>query len=266
MITAAEHYQSGKLADAVSAATQTVKTKPGDLTARHLLSELLCFTGDLDRADKQLDALMQQEPKLGVGAMQFRHLIRAEQARRQFYSEGRLPEFQMLPSDEIKLRLQASCHVRDSAPATAMNLLTEADSRRPKLSGECDGVRFEDFRDLDDVLASALEVVTTNGKYYWLPFENVQSMEFRKPERPRDLYWRSLHVVTRDGIEGEVYVPVLYVDSYLQGDDLTRLGRYTDWQGGEGAPVRGVGLKTFLVGEETKTILEITKVTFDTAA
>jgi RNA polymerase sigma factor for flagellar operon FliA len=41
------------------------------------------------------------------------------------------------------------------------------------------------------------------------------------------------------------------------GDDQLRLGRGTDWQGPESGPVRGVGLRTFLAGEQDKTILEL---------
>jgi type VI secretion system protein ImpE len=39
--------------------------------------------------------------------------------------------------------------------------------------------------------------------------------------------------------------------------DAARLARSTDWTGGDGAPVRGVGQRTFLVGAEARPILEL---------
>jgi protein involved in temperature-dependent protein secretion len=36
----------------------------------------------------------------------------------------------------------------------------------------------------------------------------------------------------------------------------------TDWRGGDGGPVRGTGQRTFLVGEESVSILELKEITF----
>ena len=42
-----------------------------------------------------------------------------------------------------------------------------------------------------------------------------------------------------------------------------RLGRMTDWRGGEGGPVRGVGQRMFVVGEEDRSIMELKELTFN---
>jgi type VI secretion system protein ImpE len=52
----------------------------------------------------------------------------------------------------------------------------------------------------------------------------------------------------------------LYGDSFANADDRVRLGRVTDWQGETGQPVRGLGQRTFLVGEDAMPILELQKV------
>ena len=92
-MTARELFDAAKLNDAIAAALEDVKKAPTDTGKRGFLAELLCFAGDLERADKQLDALGHQDPQVMVGVSLFRQLIRAEQARQQFYTEGRLPEF-----------------------------------------------------------------------------------------------------------------------------------------------------------------------------
>ena len=46
------------------------------------------------------------------------------------------------------------------------------------------------MRDADDLLASCFEVITTTGKYFWIPPERVLLMEFHPAKRPRDLFWR----------------------------------------------------------------------------
>src|SRR5205823_4617691 len=125
------------------------KRHPGDNGKRGFLSVLLCLTGDLERADRQLDALGEQDPNAMVGVSLFRQLIRAEQARQQFYSDGRLPEF--LDQDvtpDLKTHLQAAVLIRDGKAAEAAAELARSDEQRPKISGTCNGQAFDDLRDL----------------------------------------------------------------------------------------------------------------------
>jgi type VI secretion system protein ImpE len=43
---------------------------------------------------------------------------------------------------------------------------------------------------------------------------------------------------------------------------MLRLGRETDWQQADGGPVRGVGQRVFLVGEDDTAIMELGKLRF----
>ena len=52
------------------------------------------------------------------------------------------------------------------------------------MAGTCDGRPFEDSRDLDDLTSCVLEVLTSDGSYYWVPIADVESIEFRPPARP----------------------------------------------------------------------------------
>jgi type VI secretion system protein ImpE len=262
-MNAREFYEAGQLQEAIKAQNDEVKQHPADTTRRGLLCELLCFAGNLDRADVQLETLGHQDAQSIPGISMFRHLVRAEQARQQFYSEGRVPEFLGQPSPVLQLHLQASIQIREGNIAAASELLHQAEDERPKPTGECNGKRFEDFRDLDDLNASFFEVLTSNGKYYWIPTERVELIEFRPPARPRDLLWQRVHMIVTDGPDGEVYLPTLYAGTHALEDDQLRLGRATDWTGGEGSPVRGVGQRTFLIGDEALSILELQTVTFD---
>ena len=50
-------------------------------------------------------------------------------------------------------------------------------------------------------------MLTSTGKYYWIPMERVEMIEFHDPARPRDLLWRRAHMVVRGGPDGEVFLP-----------------------------------------------------------
>ena len=255
--TGSELYTAGQLSEAVTAMSEEVKGHPTDQTRRGFLAELLCIAGDLERADKQLDVLANQDPQAALGVAMFRQLVRAEQARQQFYTEGRLPEFLTEPDEQLRTRLEASVLIREGQHQEAAQLLKQAEERRPPVTGSCNGAAFDDLRDMDDLTASFFEVLTSNGKYYWIPMSSVVSVEFRPPERPRDVLWRRAGVSMRDGPDGEVFFPATYADAGDAATDQMRLGRATDWTGGEDVPVRGLGQRTFLVGAAGCTIMEL---------
>jgi type VI secretion system protein ImpE len=260
-MTARELYKSGQLTEAVAASLAEVKQKPQDAGARSFLCELLCFSGDLERADKQLDAIGQLSPEAMVGVALLRQLIRAETARRQFFQEGRIPEIVDKPSAWVQKHFEASIRLREGDAAGGAALLAEAESMRPRVGGVCDGKPFEDWRDLDDLIGASFEVLTSNGKYYWIPLETVEFLEFKPIERPIDLLWRRVHMIVRGGPDGEVYLPMIYAGTYQQPSDPLLLGRATEWTGEEGA-MRGLGLRTVLIGDEDRTLLEIGTVEF----
>jgi type VI secretion system protein ImpE len=261
-----EHYEAGRLQEAVAAAIDEVRQFPADLGRRWLLTELLFFTGDWEKADRHLDTLGHQDPKAAMGVSLLRQLVRAEQARQQFFTDARVPEFLSEPSPRMRLHLEASIRLREGQAAEAARLLDEAEAARPRVSGTCDGRRFDDFRDIDDLTACFFEVLTSTGKYFWIPVERVETVEFRPFRRPNELLWRRAHMIVRDGPDGEVYLPTLYPGAAAESDDRLRLARLTEWRGGEGAPVRGVGQRMYQAGGEDVAILEVQTLTFDAPA
>jgi type VI secretion system protein ImpE len=262
-MSAHERYQAGDLGGAIAEAVEEVKKNPTDPDRRGLLCELLAFAGELERADAQLDALGHQSPEVALGVSLLRHLVRAETARRQFFAEGRVPEFLEPPPEHVRLALEASIDLREGRPAEAAERLARAEEMRPKVGGKADDRPFDDLRDLDDLTAAAFEVLTSNGKYYWIPIDRVDVVEFRPPSRPRDLLWRRARLVVRGGPDGEVYLPAIYADTRDEADDRLKLGRATEWRGGDGTPVRGVGQRTLLVGDEARPLLEIGTIEFN---
>jgi type VI secretion system protein ImpE len=261
-MTAHELFQAGKLTDAVKAALDGVKNAPADRMKRFLLAEILAFSGDLERADKHLDAIASPENQDLLAVLQFRQLLRAEGIRQQVFAEGRSPGFLNTPGDGEKSRLEALLALRKGNAAEAFTMIIAADDARPKVPGTCDGTPFEDIRDLDDVVGPFLEVITAKGTYYWVPFSHIKTVEFHKPERPRDVLWRKAKLVAKDGLDGDVFVPTLYVNTAKEADDELRVGRATEWRGNDGEPTRGIGHRQLLIGEEAKPLLTISKLTF----
>jgi type VI secretion system protein ImpE len=249
-------FREGNLADALTAANAAVRKTPTDIGARVLLAELLVFAGNIERADVVLDACADLDPTAALVVAEFRQLLRGETARRQLFSEGRVPEFLGEPTAAQRLSLAAVVALRGGDTQEAGKLAAQAEEVRGHASGTVRGGTFDDMRDVDDLLASCFEVITTTGKYFWVPPQRVMLIEFHPMKRPRDLYWRRASMI---------YPPMASAAEALT--DALRLGRATDWQqAGEGGPTRGLGAVTLLVGEETLTWAEMDKVSFQVAA
>jgi len=254
--TAAELLKAGKLAEALAAAQNTVRKAPTDLDARVLLAELLVFSGNLERADVLLDAASTIDPTTGLVVAEFRQLIRADMARRQLFRDGRVPELLSDATEVQRLQLAALVALRANDPAEAAKNAAAAEEARPHTAGFHNDAPFDDLRDADDLLAGNFEVLTTTGKYFWIPTERVLSAEFHAPKRPRDLIWRRCSMSVSDGPDGDVYIPVIYAGSDAT-TDLLRLGRETDWTDADSGPVRGIGQRVLLCGDDDIALMDL---------
>ncbi|MFO0888037.1 MAG: hypothetical protein U0790_02700 [Isosphaeraceae bacterium] len=138
-MNAGELYRAGRLKEAVTAALQDVRKHPTDSGRRLFLSELLCFAGDLERADNQLDALGHGDPQLMPWVVTFRQLIRAEQWRRDFFGQGRLPEFLAQPEAAVEALEASWIRLREGVPRGGRPALLRP--RRPALGSSVGDAR-----------------------------------------------------------------------------------------------------------------------------
>ena len=262
-------FNEGRLTDAIAAAAAVVSADPANASKRWTYCELLCFKGDFDRADKHLDLIVSQEPESGARSWAFRQMLRAADARRQFFDEGRLPEFLAEPGPELQLRLKAAVMVREKDVPGARAALNDAVAAHHPRAGSLGKETFADLIDLDDRMGPMIEAMSVTGKYYLMPFSALDWIAFEPPKRVIDLLWRKGKFQIKGGVEpGEALFPVLYPGSDKSEDDAIRLGRETIWVGGvDGAPALGLGRRDFLLtrasGERTPiSILEMQRIAF----
>jgi len=250
-------FKAGNLAAAIDAQIPVVKAKPADAVERLFLFELLAFAGELDRAQRQIDAISSEDPQIQVGYQLYRRLLDAERTRRQVFAAKAQPGYFTPPPDHVTLRLTGLTKLTGGAVAEGVALFQEANAGLGPLRGSLNGQPFAGLRDGDDRLGSVLEVLA-NGNYFWVPLEQVAAISSKAPRFPRDLIWLPAQLDMHSGVSGQVFLPTLYPQTDLESDAQLKLGRLTDWRAvGEGESLmRGVGLKTFLLGDEATSILD----------
>jgi type VI secretion system protein ImpE len=252
-------FKAGNLKEAIDAQIAVVKAQPANHGARLFLFEMLAFAGDLDRAQKQIDALQYEEPDLVAAVADYRKILEAERARRLVFGKKAQPEFLAPPPEHVRQRLMGLMKLADGAADEAAKEFHHANDQIPALKGTLNDKPFEAIRDGDDCFGSVLEVYS-KGRYFWVPLEQVQLIAMNAPRFPRDLLWIPAHLEMKEGDAGSVFLSALYPGSEQDNDDQLKLGRMTDWRG-DGL-VRGVGLKTFFVGSGESGILDWRKLEF----
>jgi type VI secretion system protein ImpE len=224
-MNARQLFQAGRLDEAIDALGAEVRDNPTDAQRRAFLFELLCFAGQYDRAEKQLNVLGSGGREAEMGALLYHAALHAERLRQDMFDK------QSFPVSSAKI-----------------------------VGGTINGQPFESITDADPRIGPRLEVFAA-GQYMWLPFEHIDSVRAEAPKRLRDLLWAPAIVrpaETFKGLEmGEALLPVIAPMTWRHTDPAVRLGRVTEWtelSDGDQAPI---GQKMLLVDDEEFPILEL---------
>jgi type VI secretion system protein ImpE len=255
MPTATERWQSGDLAGCIAAQTEVVKAHPADVDARSFLFALLCHAADWDRAGTHLRAMAAADPGMQRSVVFYRGLLTAEIHRQGVFEGDAVPVLPPSAPAHMEHRLAALQAWRRGDAETARQHLASALDSQPDMTGLVNGVAFSGWRDLDDLLGSVCEVLV-GGRYLWLPWEWIGSLDVAAPQRLPDLLWVSARLLQRDGEELSVNLPALYPGSQTWSDQALKLGRCTDWVGEEGLQ-RGRGQRMLAFGDESDEVREL---------
>jgi type VI secretion system protein ImpE len=231
-------FQSGQLNEAVQALNAELRDNPSDVQRRTFLFELLCFSGDYVRAEKQLNVMADGNSQTELGAVLYHSALHAEKLRQRMFEDKEYPGLVESPDAQAR-------------------------------AGTLNGQPFEELEDADPRIGPRLELFAA-GAYLWIPFEHIVSIEMEAPKRLRDTLWIPALVRTGPAFRGkelgEVLVPAISPLSWRHPDDAVRLGRSTVWQDSDtGLPVP-VGQKLLMADGEDFPFLELRKLEFTQSA
>jgi len=243
MSQAWELYQQGQLRSALAACQ-------ADDFADHLLRvELYLFLGELDSAYSLL-AREFDNPAWQSAAALYHELIQGEEQRLAIIESDVNPP--MEGGTHVGYRLAALRAVLREGE----NLVDEidyADQQTPHLVGHVDGREFDGLRDSDDLFSSFVEVIEA-GVYRWVGFEQIRRLRLVPTGRALDDLYLAAELTRIAGPMTLVHLPVLYIGSSLSDQEAVQLGLETDFFAADGGPMRGIGRRLWLVGDEELTL------------
>lgn len=221
-------FRAGKLDEAIRMLSSELRDDPSNSKKRTFLFELLCFAGEYDRAEKQLDLLGDDNQDAMLASLLYRGALNAEKTRQEMFREGKLPQ--------------------SGEPAT--------------VSGSLNGKPFQSIQDADQRIGAKLEIIA-GADYMWVGFENIAQLDLPAPKRVRDTFWAPGRLRTGANFKGqdlgEILIPVLSPGSAESEDPAVRLGRVTEWYRDENGLEFPLGQKMLLVDGEEFPLLEVRK-------
>jgi type VI secretion system protein ImpE len=230
-MTPKQLFDAGQVRNAEGALSARLRDHPTDAGSRTFLFELLCFSGQYDRAEKQLGVLSEGGKEAGLGAVLYYSALHAEKTRHELFRKEEFPKV-------------------DAAPSPP---------------GTLNGKPFQSIRDADPAVGARLEVFAA-GAYLWIPFVHIASIQMEPPRHLRDTLWAPAAVITGPSFQGadigQVLIPSIYPFSWKSSDESVWLGRTTEWVADEGGHQYPVGQKVFLVDDEEVPLLEVRSLEF----
>ncbi len=261
-MSADELLREGKLQEALAALQDQIRADPSDAKLRIFLFQLLAVEGNWERALTQLNVAAELDPAALAMAQMYREAIRCELLRSEVFAGKRTPMVFGEPSEWIGLLIEALRLTASTDHEAAAKLRSQAFDAAPATSGKIDGQAFQWIADGDSRLGPVIEAIV-NGRYYWIPIENIQQIDLEEPTDLRDVVWTPVHFTWTNGGEIVGVIPTRYAGSESNEDDLVRLARKTLWSEAAGDAYLGLGQRMLVTDVGEFSLMDVRKIEFD---
>lgn len=260
--TAEELIAAGDPDAALKLLQNQVRTRADDPKLRIFLFQLLCVTGQWQRALNQLQVCGELDAGTLAMVNTYREALQCEAVRESVFAGHTLPHAFGQPQAWVALLAQALQSEAAGDTAGASRLRAQALDEAPATSGTLDGTPFDWICDADSRLGPVLEAVI-KGRYCWVPFLALTQVTVEPPTDLRDLVWAPAHLQFVNGGETVALIPTRYPGSAAQPDAALRMSRKTEWlQIGEGQ-YRGLGQRLLSTSASEVGLLDVRDLRLD---
>jgi type VI secretion system protein ImpE len=257
--TAEEAMRDADLETALAIVQDRIRKSPADAEPRVFLFQLLCVLGQWERALQQLNVAAELDAKSLAMAQMYRETVRCELLRAEVFAGKKSPMIFGEPQQWLALLIESL--LSKDAAENAERLRAQAFEAAPETSGTIDDGAFEWIADADMRLGPVCEAVM-NGRYYWIPFENLARIDLEQLLDLRDLVWLPAHFRFANGGESVGVIPTRYPGSENSEDSLVRLARKTEWMEPVSEVFHGIGQRILTSDLGDHPLLSVRNISF----
>jgi len=262
-MTAEEYLKKGDLKAALQLLQEQVRAQPEKAEYRVFLFQLLAVMGQWERALTQLNVAAELDAATLAMVAMYRQVIACERFREDVFLGRQDPVVFGKPEEWVALLLSALKLTAQGEYAKSQELRNQALELAPAVSGKIDGTEFEWLADSDVRLGPVLEAMV-EGRYLWVPIQNIASIDIDQPVDLRDVVWLSAHFTWINGGESYGVMPGRYPSSYDNDDPLLALSRKTIWEDCGNELFLGLGQKLLTTEITDYPLLDVRSIQFDT--
>jgi type VI secretion system protein ImpE len=255
-MNAEESLRHGDLQAAMSALQDQVRSDPSNVEYRVFLFQLLCVTGDWERALTQLNVAGDLDAGTLAMVHTYRDLLQCEALRQRVFAGEISPMIFGEPQEWVAKVIEALRVDASGKPDKAQQLRLEAFEAAPVVAGTLNGTEFEWVADADSRIGPFLEAII-NGRYYWVPFHQISEIRCDEPEDLRDFVWAPAQFFLPNGGQTVGFIPTRYTGSETADDDLIRLARKTEWDELAEGVYAGLGQRMLVTDRDEYPLLEV---------
>lgn len=257
--------QEGRLEEALGALQLAVRRQPERVEPRVDLFALECLRGRWDKALAQLETIVSLDREWTLSAQVYRTLIAGEGARREVFAGQAQPQLMGEPEDWVVWNIHAFSLAAQGRGAEAQELRARAFEAAPEYKAVVQGQACAWLSDADRRIGPVLEAFL-DGRYYWIPFRQLQWIEISEPEATVEVVWCRAKLGLSTGAEVSAYLPARYVGTELRQESALILGRETQWQPCAGGGEAPVGARLFESDQADYGIFECGRIEFEAGA
>ncbi len=201
---------------------------PRDARLRTFLFQMFCITGEWDRALTQLGVAGELDPSTNAMVQTYRVLVRCEVLREKIFAGARTPTVIGDPGPWLPLLIEAVRMLAAGDHEGASRLRDAAFDAAPPRPATLDGVDAPWVADADPRLGPTIEAVI-DGKYAWIPYDRIASIDIDAPQDLRDQVWMPATFTWTNEGTAVGFIPTRYPGTTASTDPALLLARRTEW-------------------------------------
>lgn len=260
---AEEQLRQGRPEEALRLLQDEVRRNPSNPKLRVFLFQLLSIQGQWDRALSQLKVAGDLDVGNLMLAQTYREAIHCEVLRQRIFSGDSIPVIFGEPAQWNALLIEALRLTLEGSFSQAQDLREQAFEQAPASSGQVNGQSITWIADGDSRLGPIVEAIV-NGRYYWIPFQQISRVDMEKPADLRDLVWMPAHFVWINGGDAYGFIPTRYPGSGVEMDPSLRLSRRTEWREPFPGCYLGSGQRVLTSDADEYPLMDIREIQLDT--
>lgn len=264
MLPAAETLRSGNPEDALAQLQEQVRKNPANSQYRVFLFQLLAVLGHWDRALNQLKVLGDMDASTLAMVATYREALHCEAYRQDVLAGKRTPLVLGDPEPWMALSFEALRLQGEGQWDKAAEVRAQALEQAPTTAGKLNGEPFAWIADADSRLGPMLEAIVS-GKYYWIPFSRLRSLQIEPPSDLRDIVWTAAQVTFANGGETIALLPTRYAGSEQDPDNRIKMARITEWHEKPGQTFLGRGQRLLATDQGEYALMDVRSLELETA-